>query len=697
VNANFHRLIVADVIEWADRFRHVAVENSANPGPWHTDAQPCCYGPMSAVTERDTHTITVMAGTQIIKTEFLINVAGYYIHAERATILFVQPTQGAAANFSKERFQTTVNCTPVLRDLIEQTSYRDSANTITHKEYPGGFLDFVGANSEIDVISRPKRIILCDEIDSYPPSAGTAGDPLKLAEERASTYKSVGRAKFVRTCSPTNEGTSRIAREYEASDQRKLFVPCPHCSHQQTLRWENLHWARDEQGGPLFDTAALTCEACGVVWSERDRVAALDALKDEPGYGWRQTKPFVCCGEEQMPTMWTDAGRSLCIHCHQNSLYDGHAGFHINKLYSKRHRLPELVREFFASRGNREMMKTFTNNVLAETFKPQLVKTSTPEQLHARCEAYSPDDLPQDIQCITAWCDTQLSPPRLEVQVVGWGYQEEAWAIDYIFVNQDPAGTEAWQQLDELIMKTRYKVRGTDRVMHISAFGIDMGGAHTAQVLAHVSKHRGLKYFATKGFAGPKSIWSNRPMESRVGGERELVYPIGVDTAKDLLFSRLAFAPPEAGFRKAGYMHFPAADVFNLEYFRQLVASEVRERRWRAGQPYDVFKQIRDRNEALDTWVGNLAMRRSLHQQYVSKGGSTAPPLPASPVVETVSSSEDNMSRSTTAPPAEKMSPEWYDDEIAKLLTKFPELRTDEVEKLLKEIAAEDDDDEEEK
>jgi phage terminase large subunit GpA-like protein len=186
-------------------------------------------------------------------------------------------------------------------------------------------------------------------------------------------------------------------------------------------------------------------------------------------------------------------------------------------------------------------------------------------------------------------------------------------------------------------------------------------------------------------------------MESRVGGERELVYPIAVDTAKDLLFSRLAFAPPEPGFRKPGYIHFPAHENFNLEYFRQLVTSEVRERRWRAGQPYDVFKKIRERNKALDTMVGNLAMRRSLHQRYIAKGGSQSPPLPVSPATETVSPSEDNMSRSTTVPPAEKLTPEWYDDQITKLLTQFPDLKTPEIEKLLQEIAAEDDDDEEEK
>ena len=191
------------------------------------------------------------------------------------------------------------------------------------------------------------------------------------------------------------DGISRIDREYAASDQRKLFVPCPHCSHAQILSWKNLHWNRTERGDHLPDTAAMSCEACGTIWSSRDRIAALDALKDEPGYGWRQTKEFFCCGETQQPEMWTDAGRSLCIHCKENSSYDGHAGFHISKLYSKRHRLPDLVRQFLASRGNEEEMRIFSNTVLAEVFKPTLMLVSTPEQLMGRVEATAPTICPK--------------------------------------------------------------------------------------------------------------------------------------------------------------------------------------------------------------------------------------------------------------------------------------------------------------
>jgi phage terminase large subunit GpA-like protein len=173
-----------NLIEWADTGRFVSSKNSASPGRWKTSAQPCAFGPMEAVTRADTHTVTIMAGTQVLKTEFLINVCSYYVAQDPAAILFVQPTQGVAEDFSKERFAPTVEITPQLRELIDPPRARNSFNTITHKEFPGGTLDFVGANSPTDLASRPKRIILCDEIDKYPISAGSEGDP-RSAQLRA--------------------------------------------------------------------------------------------------------------------------------------------------------------------------------------------------------------------------------------------------------------------------------------------------------------------------------------------------------------------------------------------------------------------------------------------------------------------------------------------------------------------------------
>lgn len=564
---------------------------------------------MDAVTRSDTETVTIVAATQVLKTEFLINVCSYYVAQDPAAILFVQPTQGVAEDFSKERFAPTVEITPQLRALVDPPRSRNSANTISHKEFPGGSLDFVGANSPTDLASRPKRIILCDEIDKYPISAGSEGDPLKLAEERASTYRALGRAKFVRTCSPTIKGLSRIGREYAVSDQRRLFIACPHCGYEQLLSWANVRWDREEGGGThLPQTAAIVCGidggGCGAIWSERDRVQALDALANAPGYGWRQTAPFVCCGVKQQPAQWDERGRSLCSECGERSYYNGHAGFQVSKLYSKRHRLSDVVQEFLDAGQDQEALKKWTNTALAELWEPKYSETFDPNALISRAEPYDGDDLPEAVRVITGFCDVQGD--RLEVQLVGWGQDEEAWTFQYTIIHQDPAQPQAWKELEALLRSKFYTVSG--RMLRIAAFGIDLQGHHTAQVLAFTRVRKGRRIFACRGVAGPKPIWPGRASRAKTG---DVIYNLGVDTAKDAIYSRLNIAPPEPGQSKPGFIHFPVADNFGPEYFDQL-NSERRVVRKRMGQSYVAWEQVRERNEALDTFVGALAMRKAL-------------------------------------------------------------------------------------
>ncbi len=547
-----------DLIEWADTHRRVANGTSASPGQWRTSEQPCAFGPMAAVTDEETSTITICAATQVLKTELLINAAAYYAAQDASPVLFVTPTQSAAESFSKERFGPTVDATPSLRAIIEHTRSQTGENTITHKQYPGGSLDFVGANSPTDLASRPKRIILCDEIDKYPASAGAEGDPLKLAEERASTYHAVGLAKFIRTCSPTVKDMSRIGREYAASDMRRLYLVCPHCDHDQVLAWAQVRWSKNETDTALPDTAAIACDGCGVIWSERERIAALDALATAPGYGWRQTAKFSCCGETQEPRLWNDQGRSQCLHCKAMSPYNGHAGFHVSKLYSKRHRLPEIVREFLEAQADHELLRKFTNTALAELWEPRYTETFDSTGLLARVETYDGDSLPEAVKVVTGFCDVQGD--RLEVQLVGWGSDEEAWPFLYEVIHQDPAQPAAWRELDALLK--RKFTTATGRSLFIASFGIDTGGNHGAQVLSFCSQRRGRRIFACKGISGPRPIWPGRASRTKTNHALHL---IGVDSGKEAVYSRLVIPAPEPGQRKPGFIHFPVADGFGPE------------------------------------------------------------------------------------------------------------------------------------
>jgi phage terminase large subunit GpA-like protein len=563
---------------------------------------------MAAVTEPDTHTITVMAGTQVVKSELLINAAGYFIHQDPGPILFVQPSQGAAEAFSKERFEPTVGATPALAALVERARKRDSTATITHKPYPGGSLDFVGSNSPTDLASRPKRIILCDEIDKFPPSAGDEGDPLKLAEERASTYHALGRAKFLRTCSPTVKGVSRIGREHEAGDRRACYLECVHCGHEQTISWRHVKWSQTEEGEHDPESAGIACEECGVIWSEKDRNASLNRLEFASDHGWRQSRPFRCCGEKHAPTKWNAQGRSVCPTCGKVAPYGGHASFQISKLLSKRHRLPDVVREFLEAVGNPQLLKKFTNTALAELWEEQTEAVD----LHALQDRALLSDwksidaeeqlLPAPAGVLVVSCGVDVQGDRVEIERVGWGVAEQSWSLDHKVIYGDPSTPEIWEDLDEYLLTPTETDDG--RRLQVAATAIDSGGHSTDAVYNFVRDKTRRRVWAIKGQAGEgKPVWPKLASKNNKG--RIALFNIGVDSAKDIIYGRLRITA--AG---PGYCHFPADR--DGAYFEQLT-SEIVVTRYVKGFPVRSWvPKPNTRQEALDCRVYAFAALRSM-------------------------------------------------------------------------------------
>jgi phage terminase large subunit GpA-like protein len=155
---------------------------------------------------------------------------------------------------SKQRIDPLIEESPALRRLVRPPRSRDSGNTVLAKEFAGGVLVMTGANSAVGPRSMPVRYLFLDEVDGYPSDVDGEGDPVALAEART---RSFARRKIQIVSTPTIKGASRIEREYEASDRRRFFMPCPDCGHMQWLRFEPLRWGK---GKP--ETAAYHCEAC---------------------------------------------------------------------------------------------------------------------------------------------------------------------------------------------------------------------------------------------------------------------------------------------------------------------------------------------------------------------------------------------------------------------------------------------------
>lgn len=250
------------VSQWADKYRRLSSESSAEPGRWRTSKAPYQREIMDAVCDMRVQKVVIMSAAQIGKTDALIlNPIGYYMHYDPSPIMVMQPTIQMAETFSKDRLSPMLRDTPVLRDKVNDKS-RNSGNTILQKIFPGGHVTMVGANSPSSLASRPIRILLADEIDRYPATAGNEGDPLLLAGKRLATFWN---KKEVCVSTPTNKETSRIAVEFEHSTQEEWNVPCPACGAFTPLLWANIVFDRDK-----LDEIGCTCPACGVVSSETE-------------------------------------------------------------------------------------------------------------------------------------------------------------------------------------------------------------------------------------------------------------------------------------------------------------------------------------------------------------------------------------------------------------------------------------------
>ena len=222
-----------------------------------------CLSPSSPV-ER----VVFMKGAQIGGSETGNNWIGYVIHHAPGPMMAVAPTVEMAKRNSKQRIDPLIEESAILRELIAPARSRDSGNTILAKEFRGGTLVLTGANSAVGLRSMPVRYLFLDEVDGYPVDVEGEGSAIALAEARTRTF---ARRKIFIVSTPTIAGASAIEREYEASDQRRYFVPCPHCGHRQWLRFEQLRW---EKGSPA--TAAYVCEACAAPIAEHHKTGMLE-------------------------------------------------------------------------------------------------------------------------------------------------------------------------------------------------------------------------------------------------------------------------------------------------------------------------------------------------------------------------------------------------------------------------------------
>jgi phage terminase large subunit GpA-like protein len=569
----FHPPSKLTLSEWADKYRYISDVASAEPGKWRTSRAPFQRGMMDAISDRGVQRVVIVGGSQWGKSEKLINTAFYFIHQEPSPILMVRPSLEDARDFSEDRIKSNAECTPEIKKRLKSSSgRRSSGDKMLRKAFNGGHLTLVGANSATGLANRPIRVVLFDEVDKYPRSAGDKGDPIALAENRTQTFRH--RKKIVLVSTPGVKGVSKIWPEWERSDQRKFFVPCPHCHHFQVLVWK-----RGDDYAITRDDFTYTCEGCAGSIEERHKPWMLEQGE------WRVTNP------------------------------DGaFPGFHISALYSPWVKWRELVERFLIAKQDLEKLQAFVNEALAELWDPQDGDGIDAQGLTARRERY-PAEVPAGVGVLTAFVDVQRD--WMELAVKGWGTGQESWLIAHHRIRGNTEHDDPWNRLDPLLLKGYQHESGA--TLYITICGVDSGdGDNVTPVYRFVAprqKRARCPVRATKGSSiRGRPVIAARASKPNKYGVR--VHHVGTDTAKDIIFPRLRLKRSEDGSIPPGYMHFPqpfADGGCDDEYLEQFAREKVFPR-YDHGVRYRSYEVVPAgaRNEAIDLEVGNLRMLHEL-------------------------------------------------------------------------------------
>lgn len=565
------------VSEWSDRHRMLSSKASAEPGRWRTSRTPYlkaimdCLSPNSPV-ER----VVFMKAAQLGATEMGSNWIGYVIHHAPGPMMAVWPTVEMAKRNSKQRIDPLIEESAALAALIAPARSRDSGNTILAKEFRGGVLVMTGANSAVGLRSMPVRYLFLDEVDGYPLDVEGEGNAISLAEARTRTF---ARRKIFIVSTPTISGASAIEREYEASDQRRYFVPCPHCGHRQWLRFERLRWDR---GQP--ETVAYVCESCEVPIAEHHKTAMLEQGE------WRST---IQEDGTQGP-----GGKT--------------AGFHLSSLYSpvgwRSWRDIAAAWDSAAGKesGSAAAIKTFKNTELGETWVEE-GEAPDWQRLVERREDYRIGSVPRGGLLLVGSADVQKD--RIEASVWAFGRGKESWLVEHRVLMGDTARDAVWKRLAEMLAETWTHASGAQ--MPLARFALDTGFA-TQEAYAFVRACRDPRLMPVKGMArGAALVGTPTAVDVTQAGKKLRrglkVFAVAVGIAKLEFYNNLrkvAVVDEAAGegavAYPAGYVHLPRIDA---EFIQQLCAEQLVTRRDRNGFPVREWQKMRERNEALDCYV----------------------------------------------------------------------------------------------
>ncbi len=541
--------------EWANENRILETKTSPLPGPWRTHRTPYLREPMDAFRTRHVDKITLCFGTQLGKSEALLNMIGYAIDQDPGSMLVVYPTDELAKSIAKNRLIPMVVASEALL-----SKWDPDRTEILEVQFMGMYIALVGANSPSKLASRPVRYIFYDETDKFPAYSGNEGSPTELASERAKNFHN---RKEVEASSPTYTDGHIWKAFLEAEVRKNFFVPCPHCRQMQTLKLQQIRWPEElnesehkhERDSRVLTEAWYECPFC------HERIHDMDkSLMLLQGEWWpvRETKDRKLERTDIVPAR------------------PRHVAYNLSSLYSPWLTFGQVAQKFLSTKGDQAKFMNFVNGWLAEPWEAEATKLRSDIVLERQAD-HLRGDIPAGAILLTCGIDVQMD--HFWWTVRAWGPKMTSWLVDF-------GRCETWAELDDMLDHEYTLPTGDPVLIHVAFMD---SGNRTDEVYQYCATRTGLVY-PCKGASNrmPRAPFS----ESRVDrdGYNEMhLFIVDTHYYKSFIAGRLNKKNHEPG----AFLVFRDEDGGWLrQYAEQLCSEHLVKEQDKKGHVKDVWKPV---------------------------------------------------------------------------------------------------------
>lgn len=441
--------------EWARRNR-VYPPTAGIPGPREPSLTPYVIAPSRAVHARTHKRVVFVCGSQMGKSDSVLDVIGARLDQAPLPILYLGPTK----QFLEEQWS------PRIDDLFKKTEslrrkLAPGRQRMTRRLIAGVHFRMAHGGSSTSLKSDPFGLGISDEVDELLANVKGAGDPIRLVDRRGDTY-----SDFVHYATSTpsegpsdveidpesglefwseidpSEISSTVWRLWQGGTRYHWAWPCPLCDEYFIPRFKHLKWSKpvDERGKEMKSdaqlaarTAHIECPNCGgeIIDSCKEDMLARGCYV-APGQSVRKDGTVV--GDP--PDSWT-------------------LSYWVSGLASPFQTWGQRAAEYVEAvrSGDPAEIQAVVNGGFGELYAPgsgDVPEWRELEKLKDVASPYVLGDVPRGVRFLTMAVDVQKN--RLVYGIRGWGVRSSSWLIQIGELWGDTVQEEVWEDLEDVLL-----------------------------------------------------------------------------------------------------------------------------------------------------------------------------------------------------------------------------------------------------